>query len=164
MERNVLEVLQRGTALRRESEPSRRPTAALLTCVDERIVPERIFGCAPGSLYCVRLAGHVVTPEVVSSLEIGLGLGCGLVLVLGHTDCGAVRLERQGASDPFSILHHIRVATRWLPRTAGLEEAIEANVIQSMRELRGRLRARVEGGIYDVVTGQVRMLEHKKTE
>jgi carbonic anhydrase len=136
----------------------RRPTAALLTCVDERVVPEAIFGCDPGSLYAVRLAGNIVIPEVVSSLEIALGLGCPLVLVLGHTDCSAVRLEREGTCDHFPITQHIRRATRPLPLHAGLEEAIEANVLHSVWELRSRLGVSVEGGIYDVVTGRVRML------
>ncbi|HEV3026419.1 MAG TPA: carbonic anhydrase [Planctomycetota bacterium] len=137
----------------------RRPSAALLTCVDERVVPEAIFGCAPGGLYSVRLAGHVVTPEVVSSLEIAVGLGCRLVIVLGHTDCSAVRLEREHTGDHFAIVQRIRWATRGLPWRASLDEAIEANVRASVAELRDRLRVRIVGGVYDLATGQVRSLE-----
>jgi carbonic anhydrase len=137
----------------------RRPRAALLTCVDERVVPEAIFGCGPGSLYAVRLAGNIVIPEVVSSLEIAQGLGCPLVLVLGHSDCSAVRLEREGTCDHFPITQQIRRATRPLPFQASLEDAIEANVLHSVSELRSRLRVLVAGGVYDVMTGQVKMLE-----
>jgi carbonic anhydrase len=158
-EADILQELRRGIGHAKGAEEGvRRPSAALLTCVDERIVPEMIFGCRPGSLYCVRLAGHVVTPEVVSSLEIGLGLGCRLVFVLGHTDCGAVRLERERPGEQFAIVQHIRRATWALSLNATLDEAIEANVRQAVTDLRSRLRARIEGGIFDVKSGEVRVL------
>ena len=137
----------------------RCPAAAILTCVDERVVPELIFDCGAGTLYTVRLAGHVVTPEVVASLEISLELGCPLVLVLGHTDCSAVRLEREHRGSPFAILQLVRWAIRSLPWGATLEDAIEENVRHAVSELRDRLRVRVEGGIYGLATGRVRLLE-----
>ena len=151
-----------GGIQRRASQPpgsSRRPAAAILTCVDERVVPESIFGSKPGSLYTVRLAGHVVTPEVVSSLEIALGLRCPLVFVLGHTDCSGVRLERERVGDHTAIVQHIRWATRGPSFTAGLDEAIEANVRHSVTELRGRLRTRGEGGILNLSTSRVSVLD-----
>jgi carbonic anhydrase len=140
-------------------ERQRRPSAAILTCVDERIVPESVFGCDPGRLYCVRLAGHVVTPEVVGSLEIAIGLGCRLVFVLGHTDCGAMRLERAHTGDHFAIVQHLRWATRALPWGATLDQAIEENVRHAVAELRSRLRARVEGGVLDLATGRLGILD-----
>jgi len=144
----------------RKATPGRRcPAAAILTCVDERVAPELIFGCGAGTLYTVRLAGHVVTPEVVASLEIALQLGCPLVLVLGHSDCSAVRLEREHRGDPFAILQHVRWAIRSLPWGATLGDAIVENTRHAVGELRQRLRVRVEGGIYDVATGRVRLLE-----
>jgi carbonic anhydrase len=144
-------------------EKQRRPSAALLTCVDERIVPESVFRCGPGKLYCVRLAGHVVTPEVVCSLEIGIGLGCRLVFVLGHTDCGAVRLERAHTGDHFAIVQHLRWATRALAWGATLNQAIEENVRHAVTELRSRLRARVEGGVLDLSNGELRILDDDGT-
>jgi carbonic anhydrase len=137
----------------------RQPSAAILTCVDERVLPEVIFQCEPGRLYCVRLAGHVVTPEVVGSLEIATALGCRLVFVLGHTDCGAVRLERAHTGDHFAVVQHIRWATRALPWRASLDQAIEENVRHAVTELRTRLRVRVEGGILNVLNHEVRFLE-----
>jgi len=159
MEAEVLQELRRGVGPLKGVEGVRRPSAALLTCVDERVVPEIIFGCRPGSLYSVRLAGHVVTPEVLSSLEIAVGLGCRLVFVLGHTDCGAVRLERERPGEHFTIVQHIRRATWALPLNAGLDEAIEANVRHAMTELRSHLRARIQGGIFNVKTGEVTLLQ-----
>lgn len=144
----------------RQATPGlRRPAVAILTCVDERIAPELLFGCGAGTLYTVRLAGHVVTPEVVASLEIALKPGCPLVFVLGHTDCSAVRLEREHRGSPFVLLQHIRWTARSLPWRASLEDAIEANVRHAIGELRERLRVRVGGGIYGVGTGRVQLLE-----
>jgi carbonic anhydrase len=126
--------------------------------VDERVVPESVFGCAAGRLYCVRLAGHVVTPEVVCSLEIAIGLGCRLIFVLGHTDCGALRLERAPTGDHFAIVQQLRWATRALPWGATLDQAIEENVRHAVTELRSRLRARVEGGVLDLSNGKLGIL------
>ena len=91
--------------------------------------------------------------------EIGMDLGCRLVFVLGHTDCGAVRLEREQPGEQFAIVQHIRRATWALPLNAGLDEAIEANVRHAVMDLRSRLRARIEGGIFNVKTGEVTVLQ-----
>ena len=134
------------------------PVAAVLTCMDARIDPLEVFGRGPGELYCVRTAGHVPGPEVTGSLEIGLAAGCPLVLVLGHTDCAAVKLARKGAREHYSVTRHILWATRSLPETASLDEAAEANVRFAVTELRSRLKGRVEGAMLDLATGRVRAL------
>jgi carbonic anhydrase len=151
-------LLRNAGRIRGPGQPGRL-LAALLTCVDERLNPEAIFGVGPASLYTVRLAGHVVTPEVVSSLEIAVDRGCPFILVLGHTDCRAVQLERQGTGDHFPIIQPIRWATRGLPLHASLEEAVEANVRFSVAALRARLQVPTEGGIYDLFTGRVSVLD-----
>lgn len=144
-------------------EGRRQPSAAILTCVDERVHPESVFQCAPGRLYCVRLAGHVVTPEVVCSMEIAVALGCRLALVLGHTDCGAVRIERARTGDHFAVVQHIRWATRALPWRANLDQAIEENVRHAVTELRSRLRIRVEGGVLNLSTGEWSILDGERS-
>jgi carbonic anhydrase len=155
----ALRELFRNAGLARGPGGDRRPLAALLTCIDARVVPEVIFGTAPGRLFSVRLAGNIVTPEVLSSLEIAVDRGCPLVLVLGHTDCSAVRLERERSGDHFEITHHIQSATRMISFHADVEEAAQANVRHSVAELRARLQVPVEGGIFDVITGRVELLE-----
>ena len=134
------------------------PVAAVLTCMDARIDPLRVFGRGPGEIYCVRTAGHVAGPEVAGSLEIGLAVGCPLVLVMGHTDCAAVKLARGGAREHYSVTRHISWAARGLSRDASIDEAAEANVRFAVTELRSRLKGRVEGAMLDLATGKVRAL------
>jgi carbonic anhydrase len=155
----ILAEIRRPARAERGLEGKRQPAAAILTCVDERVLPETVFQCGPGRLYCVRLAGHVVTPEVVCSLEIAIALGCRLVFVLGHTDCGAVRIERAHTGEHFAVAQHIRWATRALAWGATLNQAIEENVRHGVTELRSRLRIRVEGGVLNLSNGEWNILE-----
>ncbi len=135
-----------------------RPVAAIFTCIDTRIDPLGIFGRGPGDLFCVRTAGHVLAPEVVGSLEIALARECQLVLVLGHTDCAAMKEARGKEREHYSVLRHIAWATRGLPAGASIDEAAEANVRYAVAELRPRLKGRVEGAMLDLATGKVRAL------
>ncbi len=67
------------------------PIAAILSCADSRVAPELAFDQGPGDLFVVRVAGNVVSPDLLASLEYGVQfLGVPLVMVLGHTGCGAV--------------------------------------------------------------------------
>lgn len=156
------------------------PFAAVLGCADSRVAPELAFDQNPGDLFVVRVAGNFVTPEGLGSLEYGAAvLGTKLILVLGHTNCGAVNATvdtlRQGSNSlPGSIA---RLVTAMKP---GIEpvmaqpgddltrRALEANVRHSVRVLeastpiladliaRGALA--VKGGIYDLQTGRVELL------
>ena len=78
-------------AARAQHPLGQRPLAAVLCCADSRVVPELVFDQGPGDLFVVRVAGNVVTPEGLASLEYGVRfLGVPLVMVLGHSSCGAV--------------------------------------------------------------------------
>jgi carbonic anhydrase len=67
------------------------PIAAILSCADSRVVPDLMFDQAPGDLFVMRVAGNIVTADLLASLEYGIQfLGAPLVMVLGHTGCGAV--------------------------------------------------------------------------
>src|SRR4029077_12461994 len=67
------------------------PFAAILGCADSRVAPELAFDQAPGELFVVRVAGNFVTPDGLGSLEYGAAvLGTKLIMVLGHTSCGAI--------------------------------------------------------------------------
>jgi carbonic anhydrase len=67
------------------------PFAAILGCADSRIAPELAFDQSPGDLFVVRVAGNFVTPDGLGSLEFGAAvLGTKLIMVLGHSSCGAV--------------------------------------------------------------------------
>lgn len=67
------------------------PIAAILSCADSRVAPELAFDQGPGNLFVVRVAGNIVNPDLLASLEYGVRfLGTPLIMVLGHTGCGAV--------------------------------------------------------------------------
>src|SRR5262245_59932528 len=67
------------------------PIAAILSCADSRVGPELTFDQAPGDLFVVRVAGNVVNKDLLASIEYGVQfLGVPLIMVLGHSSCGAV--------------------------------------------------------------------------
>ena len=69
-----------------------RPFAAVLSCADSRVDPGWLFDCAAGELYQVRSAGNTAFDQAIASLDYAVGvLGVSLVLVLGHSGCGAVQ-------------------------------------------------------------------------
>src|SRR5438477_9822449 len=67
------------------------PIAQILSCSDSRVAPELAFDLGPGDLFVMRVAGNVVAPDLLASIEYGAQfLGAPLIMVLGHTGCGAV--------------------------------------------------------------------------
>src|SRR6478609_8661916 len=67
------------------------PIATILSCADSRVAPELAFDQGPGDLFVVRVAGNIVNPDLLASLEYGAQfLGVPLIMVLGHSGCGAV--------------------------------------------------------------------------
>jgi carbonic anhydrase len=68
------------------------PIAAILSCSDSRVAPELVFDQGPGDLFVVRVAGNYLNSDNVSSLEYAVGvLNVPLIMVLGHTECGAIK-------------------------------------------------------------------------
>jgi carbonic anhydrase len=161
-----------------------RPYATILGCSDSRVPPELIFDSNFGELFIVRVAGNVISPEVMASLQYaGAHLHTPLFLVLGHQGCGAVK----AALD--SKLHQIQHGSRIqmlvdnilpclkdlpdLPADKQLEYAVEANVSWSMRQLAESPegaraleegRAKLVGAIYEIASGHVRFLAPPKRD
>jgi carbonic anhydrase len=72
-------------------ENGQHPYAIIISCSDSRVVPELIFSAGIGDLFVIRVAGNVIDSHQLGSIEYAAEhLGTGLVVVLGHTDCGAV--------------------------------------------------------------------------
>jgi carbonic anhydrase len=97
-----------------------KPFAVVLGCSDSRVPPEILFDQGIGDLFVIRVAGNVVTPEIIASVEYAAAvLGTRLVLVLGHESCGAVQASlniAQTGSDPYS------------PALSSLHECIRGSV------------------------------------
>ena len=165
-----LKARQSGKAAVRRKD--RVLAVALLTCADERIVPEVLFDMPAGTFYTVRIAGNVYSPEAAGSLEVAVVRHrCPLVLVLGHTGCSAVALARSKdrvEGSQYELSRRIRRVVDSLPSDATYDQAVEANVLNTVRELRERVRGlrereergelQIAGAVYDLETGAVRMV------
>ena len=156
-----------------------RPYATILGCSDSRVPPELIFDANFGELFIIRVAGNVVSPEVMGSLQYaGAHLHTPLFVVLGHEGCGAVKAAMDSKMDGVEHLSRIqRLVDNILPGLPerepqatpeeSLARAVEANVRWSLRQLletpEGKRavaeeRARLIGAVYEIATGRVRFL------
>jgi carbonic anhydrase len=163
---------------KKQSRDGQHPHAVILSCSDSRVVPEILFDQGIGDLFAVRVAGNVANEDEVASIEYAVHhFQTPLVVVLGHTRCGAIRAVVAGEEIPERLSHWvspIREAYRkekqkhpQATKDSLIDATIRANVILSMRhlaeesEMRERIRKgtlRVEGGVYHLDTGQVSWL------
>lgn len=136
--------------------PPHEPKAAILACSDARVSPSAIFAQPAGSLFVVRIAGNTAAPAAVASLDYAVErLGVGLIVVLGHTECGAVAAAMSGACDGAveMITGPICAAVSQSPG-ADANEISERNVVETMATLGrdpGRLGASIRSGQVEVV-------------
>ena len=143
------------------------PYAIIVTCSDSRFIPENIFSAGIGELFVIRLAGNVIDDHQLGSIEYATGhLGRRLVVVLGHTHCGAVD----------AAIHHepegyIKYITDEIKKAIGDEtdpyKASCLNVRHSVREIEKSLcihnieeetGLRVVGAMYHIEDGSVEFL------
>src|SRR5262245_18895701 len=93
-----LEVLKNRTAEKQE------PFAAVLACADSRVPVELIFDQTIGEIFVTRVAGNVVSPDIIASLEYAVAvLGVEVILALGHANCGAVKASLKADTVPGQI-------------------------------------------------------------
>jgi len=169
-----------GAARRNETfTDGQKPFAAILGCADSRMPIEAIFDQGVGDLFVVRVAGNVADTDEIGTLEYGVGhLNIPLVVVLGHTKCGAVTAVAEGAKVHGHIgklVDNIAPAVELVkdrdpdargPRLVRL--ATRANVMQSIHDILAKSpdiaaavkagKVRVIGGVYDIQTGGVEWL------
>jgi carbonic anhydrase len=154
----------------REVSAGQSPYAAILGCADSRVPVEILFDEGFGDLFTVRVAGNVATPEELASLEYAVGvLGAQLVVVLGHTACGAVTAAVAGKPVPGQISALFQHISSAVPSGATLDQAIEANVAHQVRVLRTSSTVMrealdagtvdVRGAVYSLDDGRVRLLD-----
>ena len=158
---------------------AQHPIACIVGCADARVAPDFVFDQGPGDLFVVRVAGNFVTTDGLASLEYGVQvLGAPLIVVLGHSDCGAVKatidVMKTNAALPGhlpALIDAIRPAVNLAEKARApdpLAEAIAQNVRHSVRRLEQagpiiaeaviRKNVKVVGGFYDIATGKVALL------
>ena len=156
-----------------------QPYATIIGCSDSRVPPELLFDAGFGELFIVRVAGNVISPEVMGTLQYAaVHLHTPLFIVLGHEGCGAVQAALAAKFDGARELRRIALLLkRILPglqdlrpgrgAEAQMKAAVEANVRWSMRQLRetpeGKARMaegvlKLVGAVYELKTGRVRFL------
>jgi len=157
------------------------PEAIIVSCADSRVSPEILFDQGVGDLFVIRVAGNVVSNAgaiVKGSIEYGVAeLGVPLILVLGHTQCGAVKaaLQHLDAKDALpgaiaGLVDAIKPAVTAAKGRPGnqLDNAIAANVLAGVARLKAlapivapavkRGTVKVVGGVYDLKSGAVTMI------
>src|SRR5665213_2409466 len=124
----------RGPALVEKQEPF----AAILACADSRLPVELIFDQSIGHLFVARVAGNMMTPEIIGSLEYGVAvLGTKAILVLGHAKCGAISAAMKGQEVPgqISVLYqHMMPAIKDIHEDVAA--AVKANALFQAQLLR----------------------------
>lgn len=171
------------SAARRESlAKGQKPFAVVVTCADSRVAPEHLFDCGLGEIFVVRVAGNVINDDVQASIEYAVEhLGVSLVLVLGHSQCGAVKAAcgGDGAHRPSlgpnldQLVEHLApaVAEGRAEHHGGdalVERAVEINVTRALsvihdksgmvRHLQQAGQLAVLGAVYQLDSGELRWL------
>lgn len=163
------------TAKRTALVQNQLPFAIIVSCSDSRVPPEIVFDQTLGALFVVRVAGNVVDDFAIGSIEYGVNvLGANLVLVLGHSNCGAVDAALKGLkfdNHIQSVLTAIQPAVNATKGESGnlLEKATKINVRNVEEKLKrskpvlfnliekGTLQ--IIGGYYDLESGKVEFLD-----
>jgi carbonic anhydrase len=165
-----------------ETKDGQWPFAAILSCMDSRTSAELIFDQGLGDIFSIRIAGNVITPGILGSLEYATAVaGSKLILVLGHTNCGAIK----GACDDVKFGHLTQLLDQIKPaveqekktkadRTSGNPDFVDSvakiNVHNSAKEILERseaIREMVMKGelglvpaMYNIATGMVEFYEN----
>ena len=170
-----------GEARRAELVGGQEPFAVILACSDSRVPVELIFDQGLGDLFVIRVAGNVVAPSQIGSVEFAAAsLGTRLVVVLGHSNCGAVQATLAQLTDApdqlspnlRSIVDLIRPGVEPLlarQSEVSLHDAVVANVHRSVEQLvhgseiiEGLIDSRklmVVGAEYSIETGKVEFFD-----
>ncbi|MEO8208952.1 MAG: carbonic anhydrase family protein [bacterium] len=171
--RNLLEQIN-------ETSTDQFPFAAILSCIDSRTSAELIFDQGLGDVFSIRIAGNILNDDILGSMEFACKIaGSRLIVVLGHTNCGAIT----GACDNIKLGHLTSLIEKIKPsiesETATQVERNSKNLefiknvtinnvnmsvegIRQRSEILGRMeienKIKIVGGIYDVETGKVSFL------
>jgi carbonic anhydrase len=156
-----LKILKEKTVAKQE------PFAAVLSCADSRVPVEIIFDQSIGHLFVNRVAGNMMTPEIIASLEYGVAvLGVKAILVLGHSNCGAISAAVAAKAVPgqISVLYQhlipaIAGAKGDVPLAVKMNAAYQAKLLaESSTVIAKAIKddgVKVASGVYDLGSGKV---------
>jgi carbonic anhydrase len=154
------------------SDSGQTPMAAILSCSDSRVPAELVFDQGFGDLFVIRVAGNVPGEDEMGSIEYAVEhLGVPLVVVLGHTKCGAVSAAVQKANEPGALgqlLTRLKAAAQSvenLPAESQIPAAVKKNVELGISQLTAQSqvlaeavkegRTKILGAVYQLEDGRV---------
>jgi carbonic anhydrase len=153
--------------LKAKTVSSQQPFAAVLSCADSRVPVEIIFDQSINHIFVCRVAGNMVTPEIMASMEYGVAvLGVKAILVLGHSNCGAISAAVAAKEVPgqISVLYQhlmpgIRDAKGDVAHAVRLNASFQARLLQETSTVIAKAvkenGVKVAAGVYDLATGRV---------
>jgi carbonic anhydrase len=154
------------------SATGQTPFATILGCSDSRVAPELVFDQGIGDLFVVRVAGNVVAPVELDSIEYSvIYLKSSVILVLGHENCGAIQAVINGQTQDIEAVASLITPSLELARTQEgslLENTIRDNVLYVVDELKKspvlakyiqEKKLDVIGGYYNFYTGAVQLIK-----
>ena len=156
-----------------ETREGQFPFAVILSCMDSRTSTELIFDQGLGDIFSIRVAGNIVNNDILASIEYATKyIGSKVLMVLGHTECGAIKSAKAGVTDGHitALLNRIQpsIAKAMLKEEEYhlfSDNAAYANVENSLEEILTRSdivkdlfmkgEIGIVGGVYNIETGQV---------
>ena len=141
------------------------PYAIIICCSDSRVIPEKIFSTSIGELFVIRVAGNVLDNHQLGSIEYAAAhLNCKLILLLGHTGCGAVSAALSGYSDGF-ISYIAEDILEAVGEEKDPDRACQLNVQHGVNRIKKEFNEHPEmpeieirGAVYDIRSGVVEWL------
>lgn len=157
-----------------ETSTGQYPFAVILSCIDSRVPAELVFDQGIGDVFSARVAGNIINEDILGSMEYACKVaGSKIIVVMGHSKCGAVTAACQGVElgNVTTLLSKIRVAVNEVKSEgieldeSGVETVAERNVLNSIERIRNESKILAEmesngeieivGAMYSLTTGEV---------
>ena len=164
-----------------ETSDGQHPFAVILSCIDSRTSAELIFDQGLGDVFSVRIAGNIVNEDILGSMEFGCKVaGAKIIVVLGHTKCGAVKgaCDNVALGNLTGLIAKIKSAVEQESVTAENRNSSNGVFVENVAELNVSLSVKnillkspiiadmvkngdigIVGGIHDIATGEVKFFE-----
>jgi carbonic anhydrase len=142
----------------RETSTGQFPAALIIGCIDSRVPPELVFDQRIGDIFCARVAGNIVNEDIAGSSEFATKLvGAKLIVVLGHSECGAVKgaIDNAKLGNLTQLLAKIRPAVEACKDEPGEHTSKNAAFVQEVAEENARLAAANLTKMSEVLSGLV---------
>jgi carbonic anhydrase len=157
----------------RATSAGQAPFAVVLGCIDSRVPPELVFDQRIGDIFSARVAGNIVNPDILGSLEFATKVaGAKLIVVLGHSECGAIKgaIDRVKLGDLTQLLAKMQPAVKAVhgERSSKDKQFVQAVANENVRLAIAALKANktlgqlsrqnaisIVGAMHEVSTGEV---------